>query len=150
MNLLMLSLLKSFYLKVENLKGKKLITVLILIFILFILVGILIGYLTSNELKESEKMEEPATPTIISPKNERSYFEGKIVYVNPEFYPLENVSYALVDSSGKQLFLLKSNDQKLSLAENLNVKVSGRMEKLSDGETNVLFVEEVIIKNASN
>ncbi|MFZ2664203.1 MAG: hypothetical protein WAX66_02480 [Patescibacteria group bacterium] len=146
----MLDLLKSFYLKVEGLKGKKLITVLIIVFISFIFIGILVGYLTSGGLKEDEKATGSNMPTVISPKDEKSYFEGKVTYVDPQMYPLENISYALTDFSGKEMFLLKSNDQKLSLAENLNVKVSGKMGKLNDGKTNVLFVEEVIIRNASD
>jgi len=146
----MLDLLKSLYLKVEELKGKKLIIVLIIAFVSFILLGILVGYFMTKGLKEDEKASDTYTPTLVSPKNDKSYFEGKVVYVNPQLHPLDNVSYALTDSSGKELFLLKSNDQKLALAENLNVKVAGRMGKLKDGETDVLLVEEVIIRNASD
>lgn len=146
----MLDLLKSFYLKVEELKGKKLIIVLIIVFVSFILLGILVGYFITRELKEDEKITNTYTPTLVSPKNDKSYFEGKVVYINPQLHPQDNVSYVLTDSSGKELFLLKSNDQKLALAENLNVKVAGRMGKLSDGETDVLLVEEVIIRNASD
>lgn len=146
----MLDLLKSLYLKVEELKGKKLIIVLIIVFVSFILLGILVGYFMTKGLKEDEKITDKYTPTLVSPKNDKAYFEGKVVYVNPQLHPLDNVSYALTDSNGKELFLLKSNDQKLSLAENLNVKVAGRMGKLKDGETDVLIVEEVIIRNASD
>jgi hypothetical protein len=146
----MLDLLKAFYLRVEELKGKKLIIVLLVVFVFFITVGIIIGYFMSSGLKENEKPTGIIDPTLISPKDDKSYFEGKIVYVNPQLYPGENISYALTDSAGKELFLLKSSDQKLALAENLTVKVAGKIGKLSDGKTDVLFVEEVVIRNASD
>jgi hypothetical protein len=146
----MLDLLKSLYLKVEELKGKKLIMVLIIVFVSFILIGILVGYFMTKGLKEDEKITTNSNPTIVSPKNAKLYFEGKVVYVNPQLHPQDNISYVLTDSSGKEIFLLKANDQKLALAENLNVKVAGRMGKLNDGQTDVLIVEEVIIRNASD
>jgi len=146
----MLDLLKSLYLQIEGLKGKKLIIVLSIVFLSFIFIGIIFGYFMSKGLKENEKPKDTGDSTIVSPKDDKTYFEGKITYVNPQMYPSDGVLFALTDSSGKELFLLKSDDQKLSLAENLNVKVTGRMGKLSDGKTDVLFVEEVVIRNASN
>ena len=150
MNLTMLDLLKSFYLQIEGLKGKKLIIVLSVVFISFIIIGIIVGYCMSKGLKENEKPKDTGDSTIVSPKDDKSYFEGKVTYVNPQLHPNENISYALTDSSGKELFLLKSDDQKLSLVENLNVKVAGKMGKLIDGKTDVLFVEEVVIRNVSD
>ena len=148
-DLLMLELLKNLYLKIEGLKGKKLIIVLAVVFVSFTIIGISVGYFMTRGLKENEKPKNSGS-TFISPKSEKTYYEGKITYVNPQLYPLDDVSYALTDSSGKELFLLKADDQKLAIAENLNVKVTGRMEKLSDGKTDVLMVEEVVIKNVSN
>lgn len=149
----MLELLKNLYFKIESLKGKKLIIVLAVTFVsftlIFSLIGISVSYFITRGLKENEKPKS-AGGALISPKSVKTYYEGKITYVNPQLHPLDNVSYALTDSSGKELFLLKADDQKLSIAENFNVKVTGRMEKLSDGKTDVLLVEEVIIKNASD
>ena len=139
-------LLKDLYLKVENLKGKKLIYTIAVIFLIFILVGVLVGYFMTPRLSKDEVVGND----IESPSSPKTYYEGKIEYINPEFYPLDNVSYALVDSDGKQIYLLKSVDQKLSIAEGLFVKVSGKMSKLKDKKTDVLIVDEVVIKNATD
>ena len=139
-------LLKDLYFKVENLKGKKLIYTIAVIFLVFILVGVLIGYFMTPRLSEDEVVNDD----ISSPSSPKTYYEGKIEYINPEFYPLDDVSYALVDSDGKQIYLLKSVDQKLSIAEGLFVKVSGKMSKLKDKKTDVLIVDEVVIKNVSD
>ena len=139
-------LLKDLYFKVENLKGKKLIYIIAVIFLIFILVGVLVGYFMTPRLSKDEVINDD----ISSPSSPKTYYEGKIEYINPEFYPLDNVSYALVDSDGKQIYLLKSVDQKLSIAEGLFVKVSGKMSKLKDKKTDVLIVDEVVIKNATD
>ena len=139
-------LLKDLYFKVENLKGKKLFYTIAVIFLIFIFVGVLVGYFMTPRLSEDEVVGDD----ISSPSSSKTYYEGKIEYVNPEFYPLDNVSYALVDSSGNQIYLLKSVDQKLSIAEGLFVKVSGKMSKLKDKKTDVLIVDEVVIKNAAD
>jgi len=139
-------LLKDLYFKVENLKGKKLIYTIAVIFLVFILVGVLIGYFMTPRLSEDEVVGND----IESPSSPKTYYEGKIEYINPEFYPLDDISYSLVDSDGKQIYLLKSVDQKLSIAEGLFVKVSGKMSKLKDKKTDVLIVDEVVIKNAAD
>ncbi|MBU1132915.1 hypothetical protein KKG08_01435 [Patescibacteria group bacterium] len=139
-------LLKDLYFKVENLKGKKLIYTIAVIFLVFILVGVLIGYFMTPRLSEDEVVGND----IESPSSPKTYYEGKIEYINPEFYPLDDISYSLVDSDGKQIYLLKSVDQKLSIAEGLFVKVSGKMSKLKDKKTDVLIVDEVVIKNATD
>jgi len=71
-------------------------------------------------------------------------------YINPSFYPNDNLSYVLVDRSGKQVILLRAKDQKLSIAEGLYVKVKGVVMKTKDGKNDVLNVSEVIINNATN
>ena len=144
----MLDLLKQLFNKVEGIKGKKLVIFLLSIFIIFILIGISIGYFTSGGLKESE--DKSTSPVVKEEVTQKIYMEGKVIYVNPELYPGDLVSYKLVDSSGKDLILLKSKDQKLSIVEGLYVKVSGKMLKLKDNTTDVLMVDEVIIKNATN
>lgn len=141
-------LLKDLYIKVESLKGKKLVYTISILFLVFILVGILIGYFMTPKLSEDEIAGLPEE--ITSPSDPKKYYEGRITYVNPQLYPLDDVSYSLLDSSGKEILLLKSTDQKLSIAEGLFVRVSGRMGKLSDNKTKVLIVEEVLIKNVSD
>lgn len=145
----MLDLLKSLFNKVEGVKGKKLVILFIVIFVVFIIIGISIGYFMTGGLNENEKVADTVVGTLET-KPEKIYLEGKIVYVNPELYPDESVSYRLVDSSGKDIALLKSKDQKLSIVEGLTVKVAGKMSKLKDGVTEVMVVDEVIIKNATN
>ena len=76
--------------------------------------------------------------------------EGRVTYVNPEMYPMDDVSYSLTDNSGKDIYLLKSKDQKLQISEGLSVKVIGVLGKLKDNKTEVLLVEEVIIKSATD
>lgn len=143
----MLDLLKRLYAKVEELKGKKLVTVLAFVFVSFTLIGLFIGYFINLKLNKNETVNNQ-TQTV--PVEEKKYYEGKVLYINPEFFPLENVSYSLNDSSGKVLYYLRANDQKLSLAENLNVRIYGRVSKMQDGKTDVIDVSEVVIRNASD
>jgi len=140
------NLLKELYFNAENLKGRKLIYTLSVVFVVFILVGVLVGYFMTPRLSEDEIIDDDLNP----PASSKVYYEGKIEYVNPEFYPNDNVSYSLVDLDGKQIYLLKSTDQKLSIAEGLYVKVSGKISRLKDKKTEVLIVDEIIIKNDSD
>jgi hypothetical protein len=144
----MLDLLKRLYAKTEELKGRKLLVVLSFVFLSFILIGILGGYYINQRLNEDEKNNNQSQVT--PPVEQKKYYTGKILYVNPQMYPLENISYSLNDSAGKVLYYLRSNDQKLSLAENLNVGVYGKVSKMQDGKTEVIDVSEVIIKNESD
>lgn len=145
----MLDLLKQFANKIEAIKGRKLLMLLIVLFVVFTIIGISIGYFTSGGLNKDEITQSNDTGNEVT-QIEKTYLEGKIVYVNPEFYPEDSVSYKLVDSAGKEIVLLKAKDQKLSIAENLNVKVAGKVGKLKDGKTDVMVVEEIIINNAAN
>lgn len=145
----MLDLLKQFANKIEAIKGRKLLMLLIVLFVVFTIIGISIGYFTSGGLNKDEITQSNDIGNEVT-QIEKTYLEGKIVYVNPEFYPEDNVSYKLVDSAGKEIVLLKAKDQKLSIAENLNVKVAGKVGKLKDGKTDVMVVEEIIINNAAN
>lgn len=144
----MLDLLKRLYAKTEELKGRKLLIVLAFSFVSFTLIGIIGGYFTNRKLNNDEKSNNQTQ--VEAPIEEKKYYEGKVLYVNPELYPLENVSYSLNDSSGNVLYFLRATDQKLSLAENLNVGIYGRVSKMQDGKTDVIDVSEVVIKNASD
>ena len=128
--------------------GRKVLISFVLIFIVFLSIGILIGGIISkNRLKENEILENTLEYNGQEAKVE---YEGKVDYVNPAFYPKENISYALIDASGKQVILLKSKDQKLGIVEGLYVKVTGVKTTTSNGEMEVLNVQEVTIKNATN
>ena len=141
----MIVLLKNLYQKAEQLKGRKLYITCALIFVVFITIGLLVGYFTKPKLKVDENQNPDGN---VQPA--KKYYQGKVTYVNPGFYPDDKISYSLVDSSGKDIILLKSKDQKLTIAEGLVVKVSGTVSKTKDGKTNVLNVEELIIKSAPN
>jgi hypothetical protein len=150
MDLAMSNLLKDIYNKAESIKGRKLIYTILVIFVVFTIIGISIGYIISPKLNSDEN----SGPVEYYGGNDGDVAtveaEGRITYVNPEFYPMDDVSYSLNDYSGKELYLLKSNDEKLSIAEGLFAKVVGKMGKLNDGQTDVLIVEEVIINSAAD
>jgi uncharacterized protein YneF (UPF0154 family) len=141
----MITLLKNLYIKAEDLKGKKLLLILVLTFVIFLIIGIAVGYFMPSLLNKNEiKLNLPIAGE--QPK----YYQGKVTYVNPSFYPGEKISFSLVDSQGKDIILLRSEDQKLSIAENLVVKVTGIIHKTKDGKSEVLDVTELIIKNAAD
>jgi len=139
-------LLKNIYQYIESLRGKKLIYSLIIIFVSFLGLGILVGYIINTTLNKDEIFEDASAVTITEPKKE---FFGKVVYVNPEYYPEDDISFVLVQENGEEI-LLKSRDQKLSIVEGLFVKVTGRFTKTKTTQEDVLLVEEVIINNAAN
>lgn len=121
---------------------------LIAIFVVFTIIGLSIGYLMSSTLNEDETPVDTYSGNL--PKLEKIEASGKITYVNPEMYPMDDISYSLTDSSGKDIYLLTAKDNKLEISEGLYVKVIGTLSKLKDGKTPVLSVEEVIINNVSN
>lgn len=129
----------------ERLKGKKLYVALLLVFILFIWAGLLVGYFISSRLSQHE-------PIYVEPSKNQSkeYLEGKVKYIDPINYPQDKISYVLTNLEGKEIILLKANDQKLAIAEGLTVKVGGSYSKTINGKEKVLIVDEVIIKNVSN
>lgn len=127
--------------------GKKTLILFIAIFVVFLPLGIVIGNVIKPKLNENEI---PVSKESTQSKESSLYYEGKIEYLNPSFYPNDNISFSLVDGSGKQIILLKSKDQKLNIAEGLFVKAKGVVTKTKDGKSDVLNVSEVIIKNASN
>lgn len=147
----MFDLLKDTYKSMESIKGKKLIYTLIGVFIAFTIVGISIGYLMSFTLNRDEKDGVEEYLSNKSSDGSRAIeAEGRITYVNPEMYPLDDISFSLTDPSGKELYLLKSDDQKLRIAEGLTAKVKGELKKSSDGQRDILVVEEVVIKSAAD
>lgn len=139
-------LLNELYNKAESLKGIKLTIVVLAIVILFIPLGILLGYFINPSLNKNEVSQGVTSDS--KDQNSKIYREGKIVYVNPKDYPLDNISYVLIDSKNAKL-PLKSSDEKLRISEGLTVRVGGKLVKSKDGSFDLLVVQEVII-NASN
>ena len=146
----MSSLLKDTYDKMEGIKGKKLLYTFLAIFIVFTLIGVSIGYLMSPKLNKDENETPKENYSGKVQESKKIEAEGRVTYVNPEMYPMDDVSYSLTDNSGKDIYLLKSKDQKLQISEGLSVKVIGVLGKLKDNKTEVLLVEEVIIKSATD
>jgi len=144
----MSNLLKNSYDKMEAIKGKRLVYLLLAVFVVFTIIGLSVGYLMSPKLSEDETPVQTYSGNL--PKQEKTEASGKITYVNPEMYPMDEISYSLTDSWGKDIYLLSAKDNKLEISEGLYVKVVGTLSKLKDGKTPVLLVEEVIINNVSN
>lgn len=141
--------LLDLYNKAEAIKGKKLIITLSVIFVLFTVIGVGAGYYINKKLTKDET-DAAYLAKLQSVQRPEKYYEGRVVYVNPAYYPEDNISYALEDSSGEEAFLLASKDQKLSIAEGLNVRLTGILKKTKDGSKDVLEVDKLIIKNATN
>ena len=149
----MFNLLKDTYDKAENIKGKRLLYTLVAIFVIFILIGVLVGYFISPRLSGDEKNGTGQGNSEEVVKSDKVEVVGRIVYVNPERYPEEKVSYSIADGDGKDIYLLKSKsvgDERLKMSEGLTVTIVGKLDKLSDGKTPVLIVEEVIVKSGAN
>ncbi len=140
-----MQLLKDMYNSAEALKGRKLLTVTAVLTIVFLGIGIFIGYINNQLLNQNENDNGAVLPPPVVDTS-TTYF-GKVSYVNPEYYPGEEISYVLTDPSGNDIILLKAEDDKLSLAEGLTVKVKGR-ETVSKAGTKYLLVKEVIINAA--
>lgn len=138
----MLDKVKQTYDHVEGLKGKRLLTIVVVVFILFIFIGIAVGYFTNFILNRNEPRPPDNSTNIVDTKDS---YEGKIVYIDPSVYPQEDITYTLVDGNNKEIILLKANDAKLSIVEGLNVKVAGKKSKTKDGTKDVLIVSEVIL-----
>src|SRR3990167_1763016 len=82
------------------------------LFLAFLLLGLLIGYFIEKRLKNNGD----AFLNTLNLREEMSY-EGKITYVDPNFYPQDDVKYVLKNSSGKDIVLLSSDDEKLTVVE---------------------------------
>ena len=137
--------LQELYLKIESLKGKKLILFLIPLFLSGILMGIIVGNFMPQLLKTDEDLPEVDIGDVVIKQG--SQFEGKVVYVDPRLYPSDNISYVLEDASGNDVILLKANDQKLAVTEGLTVVIFGDVEKTKDGKEDVLNVDRILVKN---
>jgi len=131
--------------KVEGIEGKKLMLYLIPLFAIFIFVGIAVGNLMPRILKNDE---EVINPNQVEKTNKESQeYNGKVVFVDPNFYPNDDISFYLENSDGEEIILLKTDDEKLTVVEGLNVIVFGKVEKTADGKEDVLNVEKVVVRN---
>jgi len=135
---------KEIYDKIESIKGKKLALYLIPLFILFLLVGIAVGNIIPKLLKNDETNVVVATNGSI--EVESNQYKGKVVYLDPHYYPNDEITFYLEGDDGKQIILLRTDDQKLEVVEGLNVIVFGKVTDTMDGKEEFLFVEKVVVK----
>ena len=137
--------LKESFARLENLRGRKLVIFLLLLFILFILVGIYVGNIIPLRLKNNETDLE----TVVSEVSEveMQQYAGKVVYRDPKFFPMDDVSFLLEDDKGKEIVLLYSKDEKLTVVEGLNVIVFGALKRSNDNMHDILIVDRVVVRN---
>lgn len=146
----MLKLLKNLYARTELIKGKKLAYLLITILVIFSATGLLLGYFINKILIKNEPTDIGGNETQVVAVPVEEMFQGMVKYLDPKNYPDDKISYILTDKAGKEIILLTAKDQKISIVENLNVKLYGTVEKTKDGSKRVLNVERISIQNASN
>ncbi len=95
-----------------------------------------------------ERLFSDYTPTTIveETKQQQDYnsLEGTIKYIPEDMRPNPDIEYELVDSNRKHKIYLKCKDDKLNVAENLDVRVKGIEGKTREGQP-VLVVKEVAI-----
>lgn len=142
----MFKLLKKAHDNAEELKGRRLYVFLVNTFVIFLATGIFLGYFVSVLLNKYEINR----PTNAQNEPTKTPYEGKVMFIDQKLYPDDQINYALVDDNGKEIILLKSKDQKLTIAEGHHVLLEGTLEKLRSGESSFLLVEKVILKNGSN
>lgn len=107
---------------------------------------VLISFNINNQLlKTGKDLKE----NITNPQQRVSTktYQGKVVFVEPSFYPDDQISFKLVDDFGNKKVLLKAVDDRLVVVEGLNVELSGSLTKTLNKKEDVLIVEEVMVKN---
>jgi hypothetical protein len=117
-----------------------------MIFLVFLFVGLLVGYFVSRTLYKMPSTVDTST----TPVEQNSSYEGIVTYVDPHMYPEDKINYVLLDSSGKEVILLKAKDQKLEVSEGHMAEVKGKKRPLTAGKGEYLLVDTLVIKNASN
>jgi len=135
---------KQIYDKIEGLKGKKLVMYLIPLFVLFVFVGFALGNLMSGLLNKDEEIDWQKIEQL--PKKESTSYRGRVMYLDPHFYPQDDISFYLENEAGETIILLKVSDEKLTVVEGLYVLVFGELGKTEDGNEAVLTVEKVVVK----
>lgn len=134
------------YEKIEGIKGKKLVLYLIPLFILFVFVGFAIGNLMPGMLGKNEEVIDWEEVEEVQ-EQESTMYRGKVTYIDPNFYPQDDISYYLEGDDGETLILLKANDEKLTVVEGLVVYVFGEIGEVKGSDEEVLLVEKIVVKN---
>lgn len=142
----MLNLLKDMYIRAEDYKGKRLITLLVTIFVVFLSIGFAVNYSIDQFLKSNETEGSSLNQTNVVKKQKE--YSGIVSFVDERKYPEDKISYLLKDKKGKQIILLKAKDQKLEVVEGLYVTVTGNLTKTKDQKQEVLLVNEVSVRTS--
>ncbi len=141
----MVQLLNQLNSQAEGYKGRNLVKLLIYIFLGFLIVGLLVGYLAGFFINEKVSDSVSEVPQIIG----EQMYEGTITFLEPSLYPEDRITHVLVDSSGKDIILLRANDQILEVSEGHFAKVYG-IERTTSRNEKVLLVDRVSIRNGTN
>lgn len=123
----------------------KFLIILLILFVTFIIFGFLIGGLFTNSGDELGKDINDSKTA-----EQSNEYVGSVTYVNPNFYPGDDILYTLKDNKGKEIILLKADDQKLEVVEGLYCVVKGKVKRSEFGDYEYLMVNEVIVENESN
>ncbi len=138
------SKLFELYQRLESLKGKKLAAVVAVVFVVFTLIGAGIGYFIPRNLNYGE--DAVLIPEDVKVSNDVEY-KGTVVYIDPRYYPGENISFYLADPvTSEKMILLAASDEKLSVAEGLTVTIFGKVKDLKGSDEQVLIVDKLIVK----
>jgi len=131
-------------LPIHNIDYKKLLTY----FVAIVLVFFGVFYITnriSDQLSNSSEAQESKQQT----ENKETYF-GRVKYLMDRSRVTEGIGFFLADSQGKEVYLLQSNDDKLTLVENHDVTIYGYLGKTSDNQRDVLIVNKVVLSGEAN
>ncbi len=139
----MIPAIKRLYDYFEFLPKKKLYTIALGLTILCLVVGIGVGQLPSMVSPKQETTPNVNNTGQVQASDLTEKY-GKVVYVSPENFPEEDISYKLIDdTTRKDIILLKAADQKLKFAEGTTAKLLGKIQKTKNNE-DVLFVEKIV------
>ena len=143
-----MSALKNAYQNLNTLRGKKLYNLLAVLFVVCLIIGTAVGYFIPVKLNQNE--QPLRTQDQVSTTPSKATYKGIVTYIGENEYSNDKIEYALNDINGNGIILLKSEDEKLSIAQGLYVTVTGTKTKTGDGKSDVLQVMEVILKNVSD
>ncbi len=130
-------------LPVSNIDYKKLFKYLVLILVLF-------GgtyYIFSRVM---DQLSPTPVKTVETIDQKDVFYNGRVKYLSDRTRESEGIKFFLADDSGKEIYLLKSQDDKLTLVENHNVKIHGSIGKTDDGSKEVLIVDTVVLSGGSD
>lgn len=138
--------------KDNKISKRKFIFILAGIFVVFGITGyFLAGLLTSfNGSNDEEKSRSTVISNNKQEDSSKSSYKGYVKYVDPNFYPNEKISFVLNNSKGKEIILLKADDQKLQVVEGHYVTAKGVVYNSKYGDFDYLMVDEVVIENVTN